>query len=116
MSDSIRHLHRGIVRVRQGGTGRGCRYPADLRAAVADHVRSRRDRGEPWAAIGRELCLPVVTLQRWLDGGSEGFRPVVVGPAEGRVDGATPVVILPNGIRVEGLEVPELVALLRALA
>lgn len=117
MSDSVRQLHRGIVRARQGSTGRGCRYPAELRIAVARQVRAWRSQGESWAAISRELGLPSLTLQRWLESENPaGFRPVVVGSEDGRDPDAKPVVVLPNGIRIEGLGMPDLVAFVRALS
>lgn len=117
MSDPIRHLHREIARVRRGGTGRGHRYPAALRTTIVAHVRPRRARGEPLAAIGRDLGLNPFTLQRWLDaGGPSGFRTVEVESMDSPLAGSGPVVTLPNGVRIDGLDLPGLLALVRALA
>lgn len=118
MSDPTRSLHREVARVRQSGTGRGHRYPAALRAEVVVHVRERRARGESLAAISRDLDLNPFTLQRWLDAGRPpSFRPVEVAPAPATTPPAAGLVVtMPSGVRVEGLDLPNLLALIRALA
>lgn len=118
MSDPIRHLHREVARIRRGGTGRGHRYPAALRTRITAQVRRGRARGESLAAIGRDLGLNPFALQRWLDtDGSSGFRTVEVeSMASTPAAGTGPVVTLPNGVRIEGLDLSGLLALVRALA
>jgi hypothetical protein len=116
MSDPVRHLRQDVLRARQGTDGRGIRYPSALRSAILGHVRKRRARGEPLAAIGRDLGLNAFTLQRWLDGDrSPGFRPVEVA-ADAVAAAPGPVVVTLGGLRIEGLDVAGVAALLRALA
>ena len=118
MSDSVRHLRRDVLRARQGTDGRGIRYPLTLRSAITGHVRKRRARGEPLTAIGRDLGLSALTLQRWQDGGrSPGFRPVEVATAaDAEVVATGLVVITPTGLRIEGLDLAGVATLVRALA
>lgn len=117
MRDSIRDLQREVARIRGGGNGRGHRYPASLRTAIAIHVRKRQAQGESLAAISRDLGVKPFTLQRWLDAGRPtGFRPVEVAPAPITPTAVTgPVVTMPNGLRIDGLDVPGLLVLIRAL-
>lgn len=118
MSDPIRQLHDEVARVRGRGNGRGHKYPVALRSAVIAHVRRRRAHGDRISAISRELGLRPDTLHRWLEPGrAAGFRPVEVVPT-GRATpaGGGPVVTLPNGMCIEGLDLPDLLALVRALA
>lgn len=111
-------MRRDVLRARQGTDGRGIRYPSTLRSTITGHVRKRRACGEPLAAIGRDLGLNAFTLQRWLDGDrSPGFRPVEVAPVVEAVGVATGlVVITPAGLRIEGLDLAGVAALVRALA
>jgi hypothetical protein len=118
MRASIRDLHREVVRIRGGGNGRGHRYPATLRTAITTHVRKRQAQGESLAAISRDLGVKPFTLQRWLDAGRPtGFRPVEVAASPTTpAPTAGPVVTMPNGLRIDGLDLPGLLVLLRALA
>ena len=74
-------------------------------------------------ATAAELGIPAETLVRWLSAASERavapFRPVQVagerGPEEVALRGG-PVVHAPGGVRIEGLTVEQVCALLRGLA
>ena len=118
MKDPIRCLRREVAAIRGAARGRGDRYPEALRSKIVRHVRPRRACGESLAVISRDLGVTAPTLQRWLSSsGSSGFRQVEVAPAEPLpAKNASPAVILPNGVRVEGLDLAGLVTLLRALA
>lgn len=116
MSQTASELRRALARIRRHPSGRGHRYPRALRTAVTAYVRRCRARGEPWAAITRELGLSAFTLQRWFQTGSpDTFRPVEVVAPEPLPAASGAVVVLPGGVRIEGLDLAGLVAVARAL-
>jgi len=118
MKDPIRCLRREVAGVRVAARGSGHRYPEALRNKIVLHARPRRARGESLAAISRDLEVTAPTLQRWLSSsGSSGFRRVEVASAEPMpASSPAPAVILPSGVRIEGLDLAGLVILLRELA
>ncbi len=116
MSPTAYKLRRALAGIRRHPSGRGHRYPRALRTAVTVYVRRCRARGEPWAAITGELGLSAFTLQRWLQTSAvDTFRPVEVVVAEPPPAASGAVVVLPGGVRIEGLDLAGLVAVARAL-
>jgi len=90
----------------------GLRYPNEIRARVAEYVRQRRGDGEQLKVIAAELGMRRQLLRRWSESepapGASAFLPV-------SVVGDTPdgfVLHGPRGIRVEGLDIDALAALL----
>ena len=109
----LERLKREIGRLERG---RGRRYPAGLRERITVYARSRRDEGEGWATISDELAVPWETLRRWTLGPkpSTAMVPVeVIAPA---VVAEGVAVVSPTGWRLEGLDVREAVAVLRAVS
>lgn len=105
-------LQQAIKRI---GGGRAARYPAKLRGEIVDLIKERRANGETWTEIGADLGLPYETMNRWskkVIGASAAMKrvEVVVAPTSRSL-----TLISPNGIRVEGASVEEIVALVRAL-
>jgi len=102
---------------RAGPRGAGRRYPAGLRRRGAEHFQGRRAEGRSVKAIARELGVRRQTLLAWAaePAGDAGpaFVPVSV-VAETHAKGI--VLHAPGGLRVEGLDVPALVEVLRGLA
>jgi transposase len=109
---------RAAVR-RAGPRGAGKRYPAAAKRMATEYLRQRQKVGAPLSAVARELGVKRHTLLAWVAGPDRaaqapGFVPVRVvaaGPARAAI-----VVHGPGGVRIEGLEVADVVALLRALA
>lgn len=105
-----------------GRPGRGCRYPAALRGEAVWLARGALSEGLSLARVADQLGVRESTLSRWLDGSSErpSLRPVevVAGEAEpaGRGPGSGVVVVTASGVRIEGLRVEEVPALVRELA
>ena len=85
---------------------------AELRASATSYARRRASEGAPQSAIGEELGVSVVSVGRWLrgDAGAD-FVPVHVVPDAAEAPQRFEVVT-PRGLRVVGLDVNALCALL----
>ena len=103
---------------RAGPRGAGRRYPPALRRTGAEYFRRRRAVGASVATVARDLGVRRQTLLAWAAEAEAktraAFVPVAVVP-----DAAVAsriVVHGPVGLRIEGLDVATLAALLRAFA
>lgn len=91
------------------------RYPAALRERAVRYARMRQARGAVRREIAAELGLNLRTLSNWLDGRGR-FRAVEVIDAR-RETTASPtsavvlVVLTPRGLRIEGLDLDGVAAL-----
>ena len=93
-------------------TGRGKRYPRELRERVIAYARRQREAGASWESIKAELGQRFDTVRRWCQepGAPRALVPVrVVAPKPTRVVS----VVSPTGFRVDGLTLMEAAALLR---
>ena len=87
-----------------------------LRGRIVEWVRQRRDRGDWWCDLSRELGVHATTLKRWAAPPAEAvvaMRPVQVietPPAE------TVTLVSPTGLRIEGVTLAGAIAILRGLA
>ena len=111
MSSESQRLRDALSRV---GRGRGKRVPGELRERVTAYARKRRQGGASLAQLAQETGLSQETLRRWC---SEAAGTALV-PVHVVADAASrPVVVVsPSGYRLEGLELDEAVAVLRALS
>ena len=98
--------------------GRGKRYDRALRARVVAFAEKRRGEGRTWTAIATELGARFETVRRWCT----GRRPrtaLALRPVEVIAEAATPSLALAlvsqGGLRVEGVTLDDVVALVRAL-
>ena len=119
MDDRARRFRTAALRYLRGKTGRGVRYPEDLQQEAVSYAKARRQRGDSLLAISRDLGVPYVTLSRWFQRAHDPeFRRVEIVPsgpsAMGSAAGVT--ITTPSGIRIEGLDLESLIALLRRLA
>jgi transposase-like protein len=118
MTDEIRRLRSAAHHLARGKAPRAIRYPAAFRAAATAVTRTQVSQGTAVSRVATALGLPTRTLLRWLATPARpGLRPVAIASApEEKVEHrATPVLITPRGVRVEGLERDALVAVLLAL-
>lgn len=117
MNDSVRHIRREIARLQQPRRPTAVRYPAAIRRHVITLARRRQARGTGIAALARALGLAEWTVTLWLRKASAPvLRPVEIMPATPPAPtAATPVLITPHGVRIEGATVEALATLLRAL-
>lgn len=100
--------------------GRGRRYDGALMERARDFAEQRRREGRSWQSVANELCVRVETLRRWCVGCEPGAsRPSVVRlrPVEVVAEPATRElsVVSRSGLRVEGVTLEDVVALLRAV-
>jgi hypothetical protein len=119
MDEEIRRLRTDARRLAQGKARSQVRYPEAFRRAAVTLARMRQGRGGSVTRLAREIGVSEPTLTKWLRPSPlPGLRPVAVAlaaPPEPHA-GSSPVLITPNGVRVEGLDRAALVAVLRALA
>jgi hypothetical protein len=104
------------IRLAQAG-GKRARYTPAIRSAVLQYASERRRSRVSWHDITNELGIVASLVQRWIRAGQSRLLPVklvteaaAAVPADGRV-----VVHGPRGIRIEGLSVSELAALITRL-
>jgi hypothetical protein len=105
-------LRRELGRVE---TGRGKRYPAELRARVVTWARGRRAAGATWEEIKRELGQQFDTVRRWCLDGVEAKVLVPVRVVATKAPSRTLSVVSPTGYRIDGLTPLEAAALLREI-
>ena len=120
MDHGVRRLRAQVSRVTQGKAPTAVRYPTTVRIAVLAMVRRRRAQGVGVARIAREVGVAPQTLALWLrPRRSRVMRAVEVapdpGPSAARA-APSPVLVTPQGFRIEGADLAALVTLLRALA
>jgi transposase-like protein len=103
------------------GSARGKQFDPELRRRIVAFAEQRRRDGASWMAIATELGACFETVRRWCGGGSIGparqlrrveviADPVVELPAR-----AALAVVTPNGLRIEGVGLDDVVALVQAL-
>jgi transposase len=94
------------------------RYGVELKQRALGYLRGREAEGGTSWVVSQELGLGWQTLRRWAAGPSKrrgAFRRVAVGAGSLQAAPGGVVVHGPHGLRIEGLGVAELAALLRAL-
>ena len=107
------------LRRRDGGRGR--RFDPELRRRIVAFAGRRRGEGASWQAIATELGACFETVRRWCGGGAiVPTRPlrrveVIVEPPEQPAPRSKLVIVTPNGLRIEGVGVDDVVALVREL-
>jgi predicted transcriptional regulator len=112
------------VKSRQWKLGRRG-YPREVRELVVGYAEARQRQGARPGMIARELGMAVQTIQNWLGGRDEKrqaraeenrwrqVRVEVQTEDEGTVERVT--LVTPQGYRIEGLQVGEVVEVLRRL-
>ena len=116
------HEAEGLRRdLRRHGGARGKRFEPELRRRIVAFAERRRREGASWMAIATELGACFETVRRWCGGGgvpaARQLRrvEVVAEPVIAPTARASLVVVTPNGLRIEGAGLDEVVALVRSL-
>jgi hypothetical protein len=95
---------------------RGLRYSQELRQLAVDYATMASAQGASRREIAESLGLSEATLVRWQQGtGAAGPAPLREVVVVERAHASAPVLVMPSGMRVEGLSVPDLVVVLEAL-
>jgi len=118
MNEAIRRLRSDARQLTRGRVPTAIRYPAPFRAAAATLTRAQLDHGASVHRMARALGLPAQSLTRWLQQSAPPvLRPVTVrpDPAPPAAPAAGPVLVTPQGLRIEGLDLDTLIAVLRLL-
>jgi hypothetical protein len=121
MGDASTAMRRRIRRqvAALGPRGVTSRVPDAIRVAIVDYARERQAAGAGWPTIAREIGFSIGAITGWVRAATRPLRvrpvavraaAVVALPASGLV------VVLPNGVRIEGLQVADVPALLAQLA
>ena len=124
MHARLAKLRQELQRYQRPDQPRSARYPAALRQELGNLARHAHASGTSFAAFARSLGVTPTLVLRSRSPRAErparrtagAVRPVVVTPVAVPPAARAPAIVtLPSGIRIEGLCVPEIVALARAL-
>jgi hypothetical protein len=119
MSDPAAEVRAALAAL--GKRGRTTRIPDDVRAMVVCYARRQRRRGMSWRTIAMELGLSATAMQRWV---KQHERPrarraasmvLPVQVREERLEERGLAVVMPSGVRVEGLSFAAAVHVLQQL-
>jgi len=117
--DRARLFREAASRANEGRDRTGWRYPAALRRLAVEYCHACRRTHQSFSEIAEALGISTVTLGRWLDTESESspsrFREVVVEPLQPSPTSPALTVVLPSGLRVEGLGLSQVIELSQAL-
>ena len=102
-----------------GRKGLSARYSRPLRAMAVEFVLKRKSEGGSFRSAAKILGISENSLQRWMKETvpqTPRFKPVDIVPeTRANNEAQKPVLITPQGHRVEGLDVDGMAALLRNL-
>lgn len=115
------HETEGLRRdIRRHGRTRGKRFEPELQQRIVAYGERRRGEGASWMTIATELGACFETVRRWCGGGKRTARAlrrveVVAEPIVAPTVRPSFAVVTPNGLRIEGAGLDDVVALVRAL-
>ena len=117
MNSEIERLRHALTESRRLVAGVRHRCPADLREEIVGQARALRRQGLSMQRIASKLAMSPKTLANWLRRYQGALRRVTVASscslAPGSSDGIK--IVTPQGYRIEGMGVDEVVALFKAL-
>jgi lambda repressor-like predicted transcriptional regulator len=117
MDPEIKRLRDAFAESRRPVAGVRHRCPADLREQIVSQARALRRQGLSLRAIASRFAMSPKTLANWLQRYPGTLRPVTIASscamAPRPSDGIK--IVTPQGYRIEGLGVDEVVALVKAL-
>ena len=94
-------------------------YSSEVREAVADYARRRRNQGARWREIQDEVGVSATTARKWAAANDGGFHQVVIVDEQPLVPATVPVQTLtittPSGFVLSGFSLDQAVGLMRDL-
>ena len=119
MDEVIADLRARVEELRQQGAPPRTRYSPEFRAQVLAVVREHQARGFSLRGVAQAVGLKDSTVARWLQTETRpeaALRRVVVELEAESQSEAARIVIFAGRLRIEGLGLPDVVQLVRALA
>jgi len=122
MKSKTDRLRREIAAIRHREPFQTRRYPAELQRAVVAYAHEQLRGGQRRRRVAHELGLTEQTLAQWVRTASPVLRPVTIAASPRRRSSWTgtpaecPVLVLAGGHRIEGLNLDQLVTVVRVLA
>jgi hypothetical protein len=120
MNYAIRAIRKQVRFHRRTRAAKTVPYPGSVREAAVSLAREQSQAGIPVRRTAHELGLRPQTLYLWLSRKpSKGLRPVTITDnvePTAELPEPRPVLVTPQGFRIEGLDAVRLVALLRGLS
>ena len=120
MEKEVEALRERIDQVARGGDGRRI-FTAAIRGDVIALGKKWKASGRQMSKLAKALDVHKTTLRAWVLGAkarkpARVIRAVKVAADPARVEGAKLVVVLPSGVRLEGLDLSGAIELVRALS
>src|ERR1700724_2206212 len=97
---------------REASQRAGQRYSAELRRTAVEYAQWASRAGRSGGQIAGALGLPAVTLERWRRSRVPASQIHEVKVVGGGGEATRLVLVMPSGVRVEGLRIEELVEIL----
>ncbi len=117
MDPEIKRLRHALAESRRLVAGVRHRCPADLREQIVGQARVLRRQGLSLRGIASRLAMSPKTLAHWLQRYPGALRPVTIASSGSMSSGSSDgiKIVTPQGYRIEGLGVEEVVVLVKAL-
>jgi hypothetical protein len=116
MDGRVRRLRSRLEALSRGKAPRGVRYPVELRGEVVALAREAPGAGMGAGALAKQLGLPPGTITRWgRHVPRQRVRRIRIAPTPpaGMSPPSAPVLVTPQGWRIEGLDVTTLLRVLQ---
>jgi hypothetical protein len=116
MDRALVRFRKAVARANRDRRGVQRRYSSSLQRQAVDYWQARQGHGDGVPDVAAALGVAPWSLHRWIRAwdARNGFQEVRVVTAEPAAAGSRPIVIV-DGARVEGLDVPGIVQLLQLL-
>ena len=111
MGYRVRRLRSRLEALSRGRAPRGVRYPVEIRAEVVGLAREAHGASIGARVLAKQLGLSLATLTRWgRHAPHQRLRRITIAPVRPTLVAApsAPVLVTPQGWRVEGLDLPRL--------
>jgi hypothetical protein len=111
-----RELRRRVARLKRDRPG--FRFSAPLRAKITAWVVKQRERGAWWCDLERAIGVPAETLKRWAVPRITATPDLAMLPVDviDAPPAGTVTLVSPTGLRIEGVEIADAIAILQGLA